>query len=231
MSKELDSTKPIINTYRSLEEILMHDYLEELYLKGLIKNFEYEPEKLVVQEAVYLQPTKRKLVNEINYTYDFRIEWNIDHLELLLKKFLILACLDENSTITLPNNKEYLDEFNKSKELVKLPFIAFYKDEKLYSYIDVKGGYVAQDNTSALTFPLKRVMLLNKHNIYVSKIVINGIEKDSLFMQTFAPASYFLTEKKKQLKIKRVNGKLMPITDILKSLSAYLSTDIIKQNK
>ena len=228
MSKELE---PIINNYRNLEEVLMHDYLEELCLKDLVKNFEYEPEKLIIQETVYLQPTKEKLINRISYTYDFRIEWNIEHLELLLKKFLILACLDENNTITLPNNKEYLDEFNKSKELIKLPFIAFYKDEKLYSYIDVKGGYAAQDNTSALTFPLKRAMLLNKHSIYVSKIIIDDIEKDSLFMQTFAPASYFLTEKKKQLKIKRVNGKLMPITDILKSLSAYLSTDIVKQNK
>jgi hypothetical protein len=57
------------------------------------------------------------------------------------------------------------------------------------TYIDVKGSFAGQRNSSAVSFPIKQKVVYHFLNIYVSKVI-----PSDLFRDTFLPDSLRLTK-------------------------------------
>lgn len=205
-------------------ELYFEWWLSELINAGYIKYFERESETFrVASESKYgrikrfkVKPNEIEQFNlfqKIEYTYDYRIVWNINSAE-----YLFFELVDESNV------------FQFGKPL----FIAHRIDNEITSYVDVKptnsvsrmGGKVS----SAISFPYKQRMLWESRRIYINKVVpipMAGTGFNSaLFIKSFVPKRYLLTDGGKQArKIKwpivslkqYVNTKVHSIETILKS--------------
>jgi len=187
----------IETSYDSKEEQYFHWWLLELQLAGYVEQISMRLGSYKLNDKVSAKYTRSKLdkkgvlktgieseyvlIKEKHYTPDFIIQWT--------EKAKGIFIFQEGDLLVNSN----------------VPF--FYADNsKLITYIEVKGSYTKQ-LTSSITFPDRQVMMLNKYNIYVQKVIpfdVSGKVK-SLFQLTFTPSDVVTNE---VYKVKTKNNKV-----------------------
>jgi len=172
-----------INDFDSKEELYFYYWLMELSSKGLC-SFKYQPKTFdLFKGSDYTIKFKSGKVTprDVSYTPDFAVQWD----ERLRGILFSIPETDDKKSI----------------------FIAFKPGP--VSVIDIKGGFSRGRgaNSSAITFPFKQKWLLQSTGLYVQKIVpISSYSKkkdkqSGLFLDTFTPARYLLTEKGSERKL------------------------------
>lgn len=166
--------------FQSEEEYFMCLYLEELKKRGLA-DYRYQSRSFLLFEGSKYKMKFKKgsiIPRDVSYTADFVIAWN--------EKLKNILFAEPGTTDS------------------KCHFVAELKNDQYFSIIDVKGSFAGKHNSSAITFPLKQKWMLQMHNIYVEKIIpiytVKGKSK-GLFVDTFTPVKYLLTEKGNERKL------------------------------
>lgn len=170
--------------FDSFEEEVYFDWLYELVKEGYVEDIESQVEFNVIDKAVIqLKDKKNKdkeytLLNGISYTADFVVKWADKAKDIFT--YTDGSTLNSNWNTT-KNQLHYVDSENKS-------------------VVDVKGKFAGKNNNSAITFPLVRKILYDKHNIFINKIV--PLSDNGLFTNTFTPESYTKTKTGKNRKLR-----------------------------
>lgn len=170
----------------SKEEKYFEWWLDELVKNGYVKSYnrcnsfqlipkayipvlkrkplKSEPNRLVLEAQHFLHP--------LSYTPDYDIYWEEKAIGLFVFS---------------------IDELFVS-EKTQPYFLGQKTDLGLYSCVDVKPIFFRTQNSSSITFPLKKKMMWNKFGVYVNKTIPIG--KEELFCKTFTPERYFLQDLK-----------------------------------
>lgn len=189
--------------FDSNEELYFSWWLDELKEKEFILSYEIQPQSFELLPPVsYINITEKKLkdkslLRNLSYTPDFKIIWHDFNVESI--PFAAWLEYDEGTN-------KYCTELQKG---IKPDDIIIYQtlDNKLISYIDIKGSFAGRNNNSAITFPLNKKLMFNRHGIFVNKII-----PQKLFENTFVPKRYLLTDKNKQLR--KINFNVKTIDDV-----------------
>lgn len=194
-----------IGAYDSEHEYWFELYLRELFQKGIILKYRYQPKSLLLLEPVkttYLQVMKTKtklmeshLLAHVTYTMDFSIIWNP-------KAFFLFSILNEE-----PN-------FTKA-------FIAQKWNNKIVSFIDIKSpGYAIAIDASMVKFPILQKIVYDKKGMYINKTILfdenNPKYKPHLFTNTFTPFKYAFRNRKNGKGFLKCNCKVKTIDEYLK---------------
>jgi len=207
-------------------ELYFEWWLLEMKSAGYIADFKREPEKLLVLDNAPYGRYKRfkskekeieefNLFQKIQYTYDYRVIWN-DTAEYLFYEEVLPAGVFQ---FGIP------------------PFIAHRSPEgDVYSLIDVKptnsvmqkGGNVS----SSISFPLKQRMLWDRDRLYINKVVPMPMAgtgfNSALFIKTFCPQRYFLTDGGGQRR--KIKWKAIPLKEYVKNKITYID-NLLKNTK
>lgn len=194
-----------LKEFRSSEEIYMSWWLEDAVKHGLVKSFEYEPPAFVLSEALHVLTKRVKKLKkgdkiEIDaksilqvqtYTCDFRIIWTDAGALVFTKR--IDRIIEDNTPY----------------------FYATEEEGELVSYIDVKPGYSNVAQASSVRFPVKQAWLWQAHRKFVQKVIVVQSVKtkltrrySGLFVETYVPLRYLLTDKSEQKRTINFNYKL-----------------------
>jgi hypothetical protein len=169
-------------------------YINELKEAGYIKIVKREPFPILINDAVthkrYDFSTKNvktenyKLFNQNTYTCDWVIIWEKKSQEIFYN------IIDSDSPIR-----------------IHCPFYAIAdKNGEHVSFVDVKppaGAMIFGNNTSGYTFPIIQKMIYTIYGIYVNKAipiplmskgVVKSGNKSALFVTTFIPKRYLMTD-------------------------------------
>ena len=199
--------------YDSREELIFSWWLEPLIREEIVLYAEYQPKPFELscsKHTDWIEPLKRSikehsrtLLNSHKYTADWKLIWNPKYLNVIFTSW---------------------DQILTGKPHSYFNIICNHKNGKYFSVIDIKGGYVAQNNSSGITFPLNQKWVMANHNIYVQKIVPEpSLTKagkltpaNALFLNTFIPErpEYLLTEKTK--KPRKINFKTRTFNEYFK---------------
>jgi len=98
-------------------------------------------------------------------------------------------------------------------ESIKPALTELYTSSNGWCYVDVKGSFT-RNLTSSITFPDRQVMLYQRHDIYVNKVIPYG-KKACLFKSTFYPEK-FIQEQVYKVGAKKGQSKLTGIINTLK---------------
>ena len=174
--------------FQSNEEKWFSYYISELKNAGYIKEAVYQPEPFELSPDLFAHVFERgkkenkfveiKLTREAVYTADWLIEW--DRIALGVVAWHCGGVYDKGF---FPYRKAHKDKF--------IPFFAFTLDNKLVSYVDVKGTFSGAHGLSK--FSLQQKWLLNVYEIFVQKIVVSLDEK-GIFARTFTPRQVIIDE-------------------------------------
>ena len=176
--------------YASKEELLFSYYVNELLVGGWLKKATYQPESFTLSKEqcvdVFIKKKNHneskqiKILNKHSYTADWELIWNKKASGIFY--WLDGGVYDQG---VFPYSKPRKDKF--------IPFMAQNGDEGLTSYIDVKGEFVSQSNSSGITFPLNQKWIYNVLDLFIQKIVVSLSEK-SIFARTFTPRTIITSE-------------------------------------
>lgn len=122
-----------------------------------------EPDRLILEAQYFLHP--------VGYTPDYDIYWE--------QKAIGIFVVD-------------IDELNISKKETTY-FLGQKTELGLYSCTDVKPIFFRAQNSSSITFPIKKKIMWDKYKIYVNKVIPIG--KEELFCKTFTPDRYLYQDK------------------------------------
>ena len=170
----------------SKDELYFEWWLQELKENGYIKSYNRsisyelvpksympvlkrkptikEPDRLILEAQHFLHP--------VSYTPDYDIYWE--------QKAIGIFVLD-------------IDELFIKEDIVPY-FYGQKTDLGLYSCTDVKPIFFRAQNSSSITFPIKKKIMWNKYSIYVNKTVPIG--KEELFCSTFTPNRFLFQDMK-----------------------------------
>ena len=184
-------------TKRNTIELYSEWYFQELKEQGFLIDWKREPETIVCadkhkEDFLVRMKTKNKvgvfnLFQEIVYTYDYRLTWHEK------ARYIFYDVIDIN-------------DHDRIFEHGRTPFIANYDyDEKgnrmHVTDLDVKPTHsvVKFGKTStSITFPIKQRMIFDKTGRYINKFVpipmAGSGKKSSMFIKTFTPKRYLLTD-------------------------------------
>lgn len=204
-------------TKRNTIELYTEWYLQELKERGLILDWEREPETFEIA-PVYKYPRLKRfkkkepvaeyinLFQKMEYTYDYRIIWHPDARHLFYD-------------LIMPKGEDHIFKYGKplfvANEIIK-------GDDTFHvSYIDTKPtSSVAAfgKNSSAITFIYKKRLMWDHHRIYLEKFIpipmAGSGKKSSIFPNTFTPRRYMMTDGGKQVRkinfvVQNLNGFLL----------------------
>jgi len=181
-------------------------WLKEMQTAGYVKSFERETETFIVAPVSSYGRYKRfkrkekeiesfSLFPEIKYSYDYKIYWNST------AEYLFYEEINEHKVFQFgrPLFIAYLNKNEKTDQNDDYPIIS-YVDVKPTNSVQRRGGKVS----SSITFPLKNRLLWENSGIYINKVVpmpMSGTGYSSaLFIKTFTPQRYLLTDGGKQLR-------------------------------
>jgi hypothetical protein len=169
--------------FDSNEEVLMYHWLQDAIREGWVEGFDFQPETFVLNDAVPIikcsySPLKRppyfktkersvSLVGSYVYTPDFRINFTPDPEE----------------SGTRPILSRWFPDV----------FIGADGRDSCSCLVDTKGGFVGKNNSSGVTFGVKRAWLYSTQGVYVHKIVPRKLFKD-----TWVPEACKYTRVRKQ---------------------------------
>jgi hypothetical protein len=182
-----------MGTEKNQLEIYFEWYINELKEAGYIKLVKREPFPILVSDVVERQRydfsikkprvEKYKLFQQNTYTCDWVIIWEKHAKEIFYN------LLDENPL------------------RIYCPFYAI--EDKMgehISFVDVKppaGAMIFGNNTTGYTFPILQKIIYTVYGIYVnksipiplmSKGIVKSGNKQALFLTTFVPKRYLLTD-------------------------------------
>lgn len=229
MSKNQDFK---IKTEENDDEKYFRWYLEELQKYGFIKYYEREPETFLVLPSFAHTREKHlktkenpiesfNMLNDITYTYDFRIIWERSALNI----FTEIYDKDEPFKFGMPTFVSHNIMLMDSPEII--------------SYVDVKPHASASRFSGSLasfyTFPFVQKILMHEYKIFINKAVPvnqgrNGVNSN-LFATTFTPTRYLYQDKAKGLR--KIPFKRTSITTYVnrqKAITDSLLKDIEKKN-
>jgi len=178
--------------YDSREEILFSYYVTELLEHGWLEHAEYQPASFVLSEDhlvhAYEQkkdknvPVNVKLARGHKYTADWKLAWS--------KK--------ADGVFFWHTGGVYKSGFYPYRKARAGNHVPFYATSR-QTYVDIKGGFIGRNNTSAITFPINQKMLLTE-GVFVQKVVVS-LDQKSIFHKTFTPRRVVYEE------IYKVDGK------------------------
>jgi hypothetical protein len=171
--------------YDSKEEVMFSYYVNELIDKGWLVGAEYHPHPVSVTDEhkvhAYTRSGERNIMTYVTlakkheYTYDWKLYWSDKAHGVFFWK--------EGGVY-----EKGFYPYSKPKNENYLPFYA----SQNVSLVDIKGGFIGRNNTSAITFPINQKVLLSR-GMFVQKIVISLDEK-GLFYRTFTPRQVVIDE-------------------------------------
>ena len=185
--------------YASKEELMFSYYLSELKDAGFILETEYQPEPFVLcdEHKVFAyeshndrnQMVDVKLTAKHVYTADWRILWHRSA---------------EGIFYWQEGGVYHKGFYPYTKKAKWIPFFATSRT----TFVDVKGGFVAQGNSSGVTFPLNQKWMM-KEGWFIQKAVVSLDEK-GIFCRTFTPRQTIIDEiyKRDSYKWKAGDSKL-----------------------
>ena len=177
-------------------------FCDELVSAGYLKSYSREPETInVLKSYPHLREHHLKtkentfiefnLLQEINYTYDYRLIWTDKALYIFTEIFQPKGYFKFNT----PQFISHEIMINGVKEIV--------------SYIDVKPHFAAAQfgggkMASYYSFPYIQKFLLTMRGLYINKVIptntgSHGIST-CLFAKVFVPSRYLYTDAGKQLR-------------------------------
>jgi hypothetical protein len=177
----------------SKEELYFKWFVEELLAYEVITGYKYHPKPFLLSPGFdyevhnKVKPTNKSrvlsLLQDHEYTADFILNWTPKLKGILWEPI---------SSVHYDNlkNFQFLANYNKSLDI-------------FYSVIDIKGSFVGPHNTTGITFPLNQKWVWAMYNVYINKIVThprltkvgNSIPSNALFLKTFVPERFLLTDK------------------------------------
>jgi hypothetical protein len=181
-------------TQKNQLEIYFEWYINELKEAGFIKIVKREAFPILVSDAVekerYDFSTKKprlqkyKLFQQNTYTFDYIIIWEKHAKEIFYN------LLNDNDPVR-----------------IYCPFYAMVdKQGEHVSFVDVKppaGAMIFGNNTTGYTFPILQKIIYTIYGIYVNKSIpiplmskgtVKSGNKTALFLTTFVPKRYLLTD-------------------------------------
>ena len=170
--------------FDSNQQYQIHCWLKQLEQINIVSDIIHQPESFVLFQGIQKPNKKNKLVYFVRphvYTADFKFKLN-------KQKFCKLFSTTEQSTV--------------QQSILKDIFV--YSQQINYDqfYFEVKGGYNQFQSIS--NFGINSKWLIQKHNIYVQKVV-----PQQLFKKTFVPKCIQRTPKTNQIKKKFAQCKLL----------------------
>lgn len=218
-------------------------WANELIIKGLARECEFEPQTLLVSDMSFFNVEKflkrstqiitKTLFNSLEWTPDFSL---IVHRSLEGKMFVIID--EETQSVLIPNHfdKELKDIYQQtclittSSQIIDEDWVKIWFDVKPPSFAAQFSGKLG----SSRDFKYLQRMLYEKENIYVNKVVMkygkDSKEKsgsigkvNTLFAKTFLPERYKFNNKDGKLR------KLKNHERVALSIEQYLSLKKVGQ--
>lgn len=196
-------------------------WLDELIDLGYILDYQREPTTFKINDTITYDRVKRykrkgneveafTLFPQYEYTPDYLIRW------AQKSEYLFYETVDDTGI------------FQFGKPL----FIAHYDSGDIVSYVDVKPTSSVMRKSagvsSSVTFPLRKLLMWITHHIYINKIVpipMSGSGYSSaLFIKTFTPTRYTLTDGGKQ--IRKIKWDVVQPLDFIKERLSYIKTTV-----
>ena len=182
--------------FKSSEEMYFSWWLEELVEIGYILDYKYEPEPIILSEAVnveYAEVKKRvvnikkhKLLHEKSYTFDFEILWDLN------------------------SEGVFYNSFYGDVRIGKPTLYPFEVGNVIYprSRVEIKGEW---DNSNMTRlFKSNQKTAFDKKGIYVSLT-----KMPSLFKETFTPKRFLMTDKNVRERV--IHWDVVSSSDYIKS--------------
>ena len=193
-------------------------WLNDMVTAGYVKSYSRESEIITVAEtSVYgrIKRFKRKpkqieefnLFPKIDYTYDYKIVWDIS------AEFLFFEVIDDHRV------------FQFGKPL----FVAHEISLEYVSYVDVKPTTSAMHKgarvSTSYSFPLKKRMIWDYHEIYINKVVPIPMAgtgyKSALFCKSFTPVRFLMTDGGKQSR--KIKWEIVMLKQYVKNRAATIN--------
>ena len=175
------------NTYRNKEEEVYAQWLDELVIKGFVREYSYEPFSYEILPSASITSTHKLL--KLSYTPDFIVTWD----ESAFNTFIVI---------------------DGSVSKVKGMHYAFRDDLGNYiSWVDIKGVFANSKNVSGVTFPIIQKLMWYIKKIYVNKI--KPLDPKGLFANTFTPVSYMYLKSRKVQTLRKTKFKLRTLNTYL----------------
>ena len=192
--------------FASKEEYWYSQWLNELQAAGYIKEWLYQiPYKVLDATSISIWK-----LEDLNYTADFCIHWNASAHGLFFDTGDGSLSLKAADKPRLHYAERVINEENS---------------EHYVSIIDIKGSFIGVHNNSAITFPLIRKILYDKHGVFVN--MIKPLDARGLFSSTFSPLSIYLTDKtrveRKTQFVKRTLQEYLTICETVKDIKTKVT--------
>ena len=163
-------------TLDSKEEVEFLLWCREAKQCNIITDYKYHPITFILfdGEKIIYNGKKRSLLTPIKYSPDFEIHFT-------------------------------KEQYEKFKRVFPLAFI-YEMGLEIYHkcYIDVKGTFAGRNNTSSVTYPIKRAWLYQKYNIYTQtgmladRKIKGRIIAEGFFRHTWVPWEVAKDNRKKE---------------------------------
>lgn len=165
-----------MNKYNSMEELYFSWYLDELRFMNLIDGYDYEPEIIVLTNPVKIG--KKTLLREFTYTYDFKIYWSKENIEICKKCGLAIDISDYG----------------------KYPSIFIMSN--FISKIEIKADFSANNMERLVKQVIKFVYYL--HNDYINLIKMPTLFKDSFTPNRYLLTDKTTTKRKIKFQVRNL---------------------------
>lgn len=202
-------------------EMFFQWWLNEMVEAGYIKSYIREGETLIADNSISYGRIKRfkskeskvelfNLFPEVKYTYDYRIIW------------------DQSAEFLFYETVEEAHAFQFGKPVFVAHYATIEDEAEIISYVDVKptnsvmraGGKVS----SSITFPFKQRLIWMNEKLYINKVVpipMSGTGFSSaLFIKTFVPARYLITNKSGAAR--KINFEYINLSAFVHKRTTYL---------
>lgn len=190
----------------SIDELYFLYWLEELNDKKLIHQLESNRIELPINDAVDFKLqigntltlfdnsksnsnfVSKELIKQKKYTPDFIFKLEHKLTEIMTANENTILCQDKKQRLIELSNIVFYNHNTKTEQQDCNRLAHSIEDFYNYIFIDVKGAYTKQFNSS-ITFPDRQAMLYNYLGVYVNKIIVfdNKVKSKCLFAKTFTP--------------------------------------------
>ncbi len=219
------------STKENPDELYFTWYLDELMHYGFLKNYDREPETLIVLPAYEHLRQKHfqtkanenenfNLTQPLTYTYDFRLIWEEAAIHIFTEAF----------RKGLP--------FKYGEPTFVSHYIKLHGGVELVSFVDVKPHVSAANFgggklSTYYTFPLIQKFLMATRNLYINKVIPKNQGKHGintcLFAKTFTPNRYEYTDEARTFR--KIPWKKTSITSYVNKQRNVLDMLEAQENK
>lgn len=171
--------------FASKEEKLFSYYVGELLEHGHLIEATYQPEPFILSKDVIVHAYEKK--KDKNVLIDVKLTRGSSYRA----DWCLLWSSEAEGIFYWEQGGIYRAGFYPYRKARAGNFIPFFA-ENCVSYVDIKGGFVARNNTSGVTFPVIQKILSHK-GTFVQKVVVSLDEK-GIFQRSFTPRNVIRDE-------------------------------------